>query len=169
MKSEILRGPAALLAALLLAAVVQLAWAYPRLPQIVATHFDGAGRPDGWMRREIFVAFQAGLIMIMLLSFVGLPRWLARLPTRWYSLPHRDYWLAPERRAQTLADIQRQMMWFVCAIVCTILAVTQLVIEVNLTPDPVLPGTTLWMVFVAFLLFTAVWTVRFVRRFRRSG
>jgi serine/threonine-protein kinase len=162
-----LRRPAVLLAALATVAVMQLAWAYSYLPPMVASHFDGAGRPDGWMQREVFVAFQAGLIAIMLLSFVGLPRWLARLPTRWYSLPHRDHWLAPERRAQTLARIQRQMMWLACAIVAMILTITQVVIQVNLTPEPVLPTAAVWGLLAAFLVFTAIWTLLFVRSFRR--
>jgi uncharacterized membrane protein len=55
-----MRAPAILLAATLSAAVVQLAWAYPQLPELVATHFDGAGRPNGWMRRDSSVAFEAG-------------------------------------------------------------------------------------------------------------
>jgi uncharacterized membrane protein len=169
MTQATLRGPARLLAALAAAAVVQLAWAYARLPPVVASHFDGTGRPDGWMPREVFVGFQAGLIAVMLLSFVGLPRWLARLPTRWYSLPHPDYWLAPERREQTLAHIQRQMMWFACAIVGTILAITELVIQVNLSPEPVLPNASVWTLLAAFLLFTAIWIARFVRSFRRPS
>jgi uncharacterized membrane protein len=169
MRKATLLGPAGLLASLTALAAVQLAWAYWRLPPLVASHFDGTGHPNGWMPREVFVAFQAGMLAIMLLSFVGLPRWLARLPARWYSLPHRDYWLAPERREQTLAHIQRQMMWFACAIFATILAVTQLVVHVNLTPDPTLPITLLWTLLAAFLLFTAIWTVRFFRSFRRPG
>jgi serine/threonine-protein kinase len=164
-----MRGPGGLLAAIVAAAVVQLAWAYPQLPESVATHFDGAGRPNGWMTRDLFVAFQAGLIAVMLLSFVALPRWLSRVPTRWYSLPHRDYWLAPERRDRTLADIRRQMMWLACAIVAMIVAITQLVIEANLASGPVLPRTTVWILLAVFLLFSAVWTARFVLRFLRPG
>jgi len=164
-----MRAPATLLVAMLAGAVLQLAWAYPQLPAIVATHFDGAGRPNGWMRRDMLVVFQAGLIAVMLLSFVGLPRWLGRMPTSWYSLPHRDYWLAPERRDETLADIQRQMMWLASAIIGMIIVITQLVIQANLASEPVLPRATVWTLLAVFLVFTAVWTVRFILRFRRPS
>lgn len=166
---RLISRPGALLAALLAAAAFQLAWAYPQLPETVATHFDGAGRANGWMPRDTFVAFQVGLISIMLVSFVGLPRWLGRLPAQSFSLPHRDYWLAPERRDQTLAAIRRQMMWLACAIVGMIVAITHLVIETNLASRPALPSATMWVLLAAFLIFTAVWTGRFVLRFRRPG
>lgn len=45
---------------------------YPSLPPVLATHFDLAGQPDGWSRRESFFVFYLGLAAMMTLIPVGI-------------------------------------------------------------------------------------------------
>lgn len=40
---------------LLLLAILQAAWYYPQLPEMVASHFGVSGKPDGWMSRQSFL------------------------------------------------------------------------------------------------------------------
>jgi len=37
------------------------------------------------------------------------PKLLTMLPSRWISLPNRNYWLAPERRSEAVAKVNRLM------------------------------------------------------------
>lgn len=76
-------------------------WSGSQLPERVATHFNGSGEPNGWMSRSAHQEFMLifGLafpMVIVLLCYASrfLPRGLV-------NIPHREYWLAPERRAET--------------------------------------------------------------------
>ena len=82
------------------------------LPDQVASHFNFAGQPDGWMSRSEYLyvtlifgsAFVLFMIMISLLSRFG-PDWLL-------SIPHREYWFSPERRIETKEYLSEFTLWF---------------------------------------------------------
>ena len=88
--------------AVILAAGAGVATTIGYLPDKVATHFGAGGRANGWMSRVEYAWMMTALVLAMPLAV-----WLvlAILPRRWprlVNLPHRDYWLAPERREATL-------------------------------------------------------------------
>ncbi|MEZ5413111.1 MAG: DUF1648 domain-containing protein [Opitutaceae bacterium] len=95
--------PAAKILFLLTAALAlaQATWHYLHLPETVAIHFDLAGQANGWSSRGAHFAMQAGLA-VFLGALFGSGGWLLRrVPDQFINIPHRDYWLAPERRAAT--------------------------------------------------------------------
>lgn len=94
---------------LLVLAFLQYAYFAPLLPERVASHFDAAGQADGWSSKTAFFVFNLAFVAGMALLFLGLTAWQGRIPSAWINLPHKDYWLAPERRAATLETIQRQV------------------------------------------------------------
>ena len=75
-----------------------------RLPPVVASHFDAAGRANGWMPRGAFVGFYLGAVALVTVVFV-IVALAPRIPGARINLPHRDHWLAPERRDETFAWI----------------------------------------------------------------
>lgn len=82
-------------------ALAQAGWHYAHLPETVATHFDLQGKANGWAPRGTHFAMQAGLA-VFLGALFGSGGWLLRrVPDQFINIPHRDYWLAPERRAAT--------------------------------------------------------------------
>src|SRR5277367_5148881 len=80
---------------------------YDDLPAKVASHFDIEGRPNGWMSREMCVGFTVGLGILMPALVVGMMGGAGRIPVSFINLPHRDYWLVPERRGPALAILLR--------------------------------------------------------------
>jgi hypothetical protein len=55
---------------LALPAIALRFWAYwDRLPASMATHFNAAGHPNGWMTREAALNFGLGITAVMLLAF----------------------------------------------------------------------------------------------------
>lgn len=86
-------------------ALLQAGWHYAHLPETVATHFDLEGKANGWMPRGNHFALQAGLVIVLGVLFGNGGRLLHRLPDRFINIPHRDYWLAKERRQTTLAAL----------------------------------------------------------------
>ena len=81
--------------------VVVLVWLGVSLPDRVPMHFDGAGDADSWgSRTEALV-----LWTVLGVALLGGGALLARHATggdgTWLNLPHKDYWLAPERRRRS--------------------------------------------------------------------
>jgi uncharacterized membrane protein len=156
-----------LLLALAAAGVVQLARYYPVLPATMASHFDGSGRPYGFQSRDGFVVFCAVILFVTVALFAGIGVLFRRLPSQLFNLPNRDYWLAPERRDETIETLSAQMEWFGAATLGLYLYVIQMVIETNQTSHPSLDSSTMWTVIGLYLVFTAVWMTRFLLRFRK--
>lgn len=75
------------------------------LPSMVASHFNAAGIADGYAPRALFLAINAAIVAIPPLLVAGVGYAVARRPPAGLHIPHRAYWLAPGRRAATLAWI----------------------------------------------------------------
>jgi uncharacterized membrane protein len=129
---------------------------FPRLPPVVASHFGGQGHPNGWMSRDASLGFHLFMVGLMTAIFFGLPRLLRRLPVGMINLPHREYWLAPERAESSLRDFEHRFNLFGLAVIAFLTAVMQLVYSINLNPPPRLPTApfiSLMGAFVAALIF----------------
>jgi uncharacterized membrane protein len=162
-----MRASRTLLVLLAASGLVQLLHYYPELPETVASHFDGAGRPDGFQSRNGFAVFSATMLALIVALFGGLGPLFRKFPSKWFNLPNRDYWLAPERRDETIETISVQLEWYGAATLALYLLVIQMVIETNQTSGRNLDSRSMWMVLGLYLVFTAIWTVRFVLRFRK--
>ena len=162
-----MRASRAILLLLAAAGVVQLVSSYLLLPEKVASHFDGMGRPNGFQSKDGFVALSASMLVTTIVLFGGLGALFRRIPSKWFNLPNRDYWLAPERRDETMESISGQMEWFGAASLALYLVVIQRVLETNLTSEPRLDSRSLFVILGIYLLFTGVWIARFLWRFRR--
>ncbi len=82
-------------------ALAQALWYHQHLPERVASHFDAQGNANGWTTRNQNLVTQCGLILFVAGMMQGLAWGLPRMPAHLINLPHRDYWLAPARRAAT--------------------------------------------------------------------
>lgn len=154
--------------ALFAAAVLRVALVWDQLPPFIASHFGASGQPDAWMGRTGFFAFYFALVGSVAALLLGVA-WLVRvLPSRLVNLPHRDYWLAPERREGTLERIARSFRVYAFSTVLFSLAVLELVLRANLDRGGLANGPFLVML-VGYLAFTLVWTIGFTRSFTRPG
>jgi len=76
---------------LVFAAVLEIVYYYPLLPERVASHFDGYGRPNGWSSRDAFIAINASVTLLMAVLYAGIGFALPRLPEALINLPNKDY------------------------------------------------------------------------------
>ena len=137
------------------------------LPDIVASHFGTSGAPNGSMPRTVYLifmlAFVAGLpLALTLLTGIALGRPGARI-----NVPHRDYWLGPERRDETVAFLRRQFVRFSSMLVVFLCYVHWLVVRANAVQPPIL--ATPWLIggLVVFLIASAAWAISMIGHFRR--
>jgi uncharacterized membrane protein len=153
--------------ALLVVILVQVVVYFPRLPDVVASHFDGAGRPNDWMSRTTFFLVYAGTMGLLVVVFLLLPRNLGSLPGSMVNLPNKKYWLTPERRERATRMLVERMLWFGSATLLFMLIVFQLAIEANLSPPPPrLSSGVVWALIVYFAI-TAVWLIELIWTFSR--
>lgn len=160
------RAPYVLCAGLLVVMAGQALYYYPQLPERVAAHFGGGGQPSGWTSREGFFGILGFVVLIESAAFLGLPRILGRIPIALINLPNKHYWLAPERKQESLAWMTQVMAWCGAAILGMIAAVSQLAIQANLGMEKRLDNQWFLLVMGAFVVFAVAWIVAVHRHFR---
>jgi hypothetical protein len=83
------------------------------------------------------------------------------------NLPNKDYWLAPERRIQTLDRITDQMLFFGAATIFLLDGILFLSFRANLMPGAAMPAGLLWGMLAGFAVLNILWTICILRSFRR--
>ena len=161
------RVPRFLYAFLFLACLLMMAYYYPQMPQRMASHFAADGSVNGWQSRDAF--FVLMLLVTSTSAIVGFlaPRQIAARSNARINLPHRDYWLAPERREQTMRFISATMAWFACGILFVLISGTFLALRANLGPDHHFNSEAMALVLVSFLAGLLALLVRMVRHFQK--
>ena len=152
---------------MVLLAVGQSAYYYPQLPDVVASHFNAAGAPNDWTSKNAFYGLYAAMIGLIVLVFAFVPARLGRLPVAWISLPHKDYWLAPERRRETMRRIAGQMLWFGSATLVFMIGTFELAMRANLVNPPRLSTFAMWVLLTLYSVYTLVWLIRLLLGFRK--
>ena len=84
-------------------------------------------------------------------------------------LPHRDYWLAPERREATFATFAGFAWALACAITLFIGGMHWIILEANAMSPPRLAESTADLLAFGFAIVVAVWAIALYLRFRRPG
>ena len=154
-----------LLSAALVAA--HLAWNYGALPEKVPTHFGPDGTADGWMPKAGYAQFELILIGGMSALFWGIG-WLVKVvPTDAINLPNREYWLAPQRRDETIRKISDELASFGAAMNVFFLGVQDQTVRAVLSGTNKL-GPMFSAYLILFLLYTGFWVVGLYRRWGRG-
>lgn len=155
--------------------VVLLAFIWvPGLPlqETVATHFDGAGKGNGFMSRSGYHWYMTGFVLFMSLAMVWFPSWLNSRSSKWISLPNREYWMAPERRDASAAYLERWLLRLGILTLALIGYVHWLVVKANQSTPTMLATDHLLIGMFAYLLAMTGLVVQLFLRFRsenRSG
>jgi uncharacterized membrane protein len=162
------RFPRLLLSLLLVIATIQTIHYYPRLPVIVASHFGGRGEPNGWSSKQFFFELYWAILALFALLPVGASKLLANMPISLINLPNKEYWLAPERRDETVTDFQCRMSFFSAATMALMIAAIDLALRANLAGDRRFSAATFLMVLAAYATFVIYWLVQLFHRFEKS-
>jgi Domain of unknown function (DUF1648) len=142
----------------------QVAYYYPRLPDNVASHFDWMGRPDGWMSKSSFLAFEFGLTVFLAVLFAavgfGAQIWACAAPRCLREPNGKTDESQASKQAEAVEAMSASFVFFIhwlgAATLVFMLAVFQMAIQANLGPDPVLrhviPALIAYLAVLALLL-----------------
>ena len=140
-----------------------------RLPGSVASHFGSAGIPNGFMPHDFYVCFMLSFVVGLPVLLVFLT-WLAMgNPKARIKLPRGDYWLAPERRAETVAFLRNSVLRFGVMLVVFLCYAHWLVVLANEANPARLSES--WFIggLIAFGAGMLVWLIALLGHFRRGA
>ncbi len=137
------------------------------LPDTVASHFNAAGKPNGFMSQEEYTKF-------MLLFAVGIPALLVsalslalRFASGMINIPNRAYWLSDQNRSSTVQFLKGHMAWFGTIISLFTAYVHWLLLKANSFQPPRLPLAPLFIGLGTFVGIELFWGIWLIVRFRR--
>ena len=120
------------------------------LPAQVASSFNEAGQANELVPRDSYLLLSTGLSTFVCLVFLLLATVMPYLPPQLINLPHKEFWLAPQRAA----DTYRKLTALTAALGIVILMFTggmqMLVVVANRAQPPQLP--MLWFLVAIGLL-----------------
>lgn len=138
-------------------------------PDQMAAHFNAQGLPDRFAPRAEVFGSQVQTLLVVVLVSLGIQLLFFMIPPGLLNLPHRDYWLAPERRAETLGRLRSFGALVFGVILLAVQAAFEIAAYASLQTPVVFHAE--WM--AAVMLVAAgsiVWMlVRLVRSFRRPA
>jgi len=161
------RLPRALFAVLAVGAAIYFSSYYAELPEVVASHFNAQGVPNGWQTKSAFFGVFVGASVLAVLVGLGISRIISWMPPQLISLPNKQYWVAPEHLAETQVFLNAYFAWLGCAVLLIIILTFDYAIQSNLHPDNRPDISRMWYILAAFILFTLVWTIRMLLRLGR--
>jgi uncharacterized membrane protein len=151
---------------LALALLILVVGTLGRLPPVVASHFDGAGAPNGWAGRTGYAALVIVIGIPLPLIVIALVHAGSRRGPSGLNIPSRDYWMAPAHRAEAVELVRSYTWWLGVVLTATAAAVHLAVLHANaLTPPHLSAGliVPLLAVLVAVLVAWAVGWYRVLR------
>ena len=137
------------------------------LPQKVATHFNFAGKPDGFMtlqNHQSFVILSTICFPLFMVFMVGvLPMWFPSL----VNISHRDYWFAPERKIQTLDYLFNMACKLGVLMVFFFVGLNVIIVLANNSNPVLMPKRPFFVVMALFLIGVLLWVVMLFLKFRK--
>jgi uncharacterized membrane protein len=162
-----IRFPLFLFCAIVVSLAGYILWAHGQLPERIAVHFNVSGRPDRWSGKGELTGVMLMVVILFFLLF-GVGAMLARnVPVKWWNLPNRDYWLAPERSAETMAVVSKTLLHIGIVTLILMGYIHWDVVQANLVrPDHRIRVSL--VVISAFAAWILILTIRMTLRFSKS-
>jgi uncharacterized membrane protein len=82
---------------------------YPQMPDNVAIHFNANGEVNGWTPRNANLIMSCIIVLIITLSFVGLPYILRNISCNLISIPKKDYWLSANNKERLIMILSKYL------------------------------------------------------------
>jgi len=160
-------GKGSLIFALFVACAVAFVWRTSNgLPALVASHFGASGMANGFMPHDFYVRFMIAFVIGMPTLTVFVTGHVLGNSNARINLPNRDYWLAPERRAETIAFLRAALIWFGVLLVTFLCYAHWLVVVANSVQPARLSESRFFGALAAFFVALLIWLKVLLGHFR---
>jgi hypothetical protein len=122
--------------------------------------------PNGFAPKDAFFGVQLAITILIAGLAVGLRAILVRVPVGLINLPNREYWLAPQRRAETVERVASFTDILFTGTLALLLAAFELAVAANLRQPPLFDSGLMWPLLAAYIIFTFGGIVWLFRAFR---
>jgi hypothetical protein len=136
------------------------------LPLLMASHFNAEGIADGFMSQEGYTNTMLALIVLVPGLLALTPLGMRKLPANLINIPHKEYWLTPERRELTFQTLHRFMSVMACFLLLFLSYVHWLVIQANERQPPAMSVLNIVLGMIVFLLLIGGWSLLLHRQFK---
>jgi uncharacterized membrane protein len=135
-------------------------------PERMAAHFDFQGAPDRFVPKAEFFWYQIQTLAVTILVSL-LPQTLFLiLPPHLINMPNREYWLAPERRVETVGRLNSFGAMMFAIILLAIQAVFEISAYANLQTPIMFNARLMFMVMAASFIGIGVMLLQLMNSFR---
>jgi len=136
------------------------------LPARMPSHFDSAGVADGYSTARSFVITMGLTETGLSVLFLALAAFLPAIPKSLINLPHKDYWLTPERQEKSFRYMANWLGWMGSSTLALLFVITWLTFHAASSPTPHIAPSLLWLTLGGFVAITLGMTVHLYIRFR---
>src|SRR5262245_33671517 len=140
---------------------------YSKLPAQMASHFNAAGVPDGWSSKDQFVVLALVTFGIISVTFAVVTLLTHFAPVSLINLTNKQYWLAPEREAETRQALVDWSTWLMAATLWLLALIFHDAINANLRQPPQLESA--WWLFGGYVAVVVILMTQLITRFRRAS
>jgi uncharacterized membrane protein len=138
---------------------------YAQLPDPMASHFNANGVATAWMPKSGFFMLILVVTLAASVPVFVVSKSMAKLPNDKINLANKEYWLAPERRAETVEYLGTQMGWFGCALLALLYCGLYNAVAANLRTNHTFDSGFFYVVLGVFFAFILFWLVRLLSHF----
>jgi len=135
-------------------------------PDVMASHFNVQGDPDNFVPKLQFFSFQVQTVLVVFVVSLVVQVLTMIISAQWINVPHREYWLSPERRQDTLDRIGAFGAALFAIILLVIQAAFELSVSANLQTPVVFAAQLIVPMIVGFLVLSFMLLFWFIRSFR---
>jgi hypothetical protein len=153
------------LLAVIAAAAVYIWQTTNAMPPMVASGFDAAGNAQKMTTREAYRTGVMTTAVFMPLAIALLISVLSKVSPSLISIPNRQYWLQSERVGEMQSYLAHWGIAVAIALCVFMAGMHMLVLAANAQKPPML-SQGVWMMVLAFLLFTGAMIVLMIRHFK---
>ena len=155
-----------LIISLILGIVLQLYY-YAVLPDNVAINFGSEGQPNSWTSKEWNMGITLSIYLLNSFLFLSVPSMMRKLPFKFISFPKKEYWLADERKKESLPLITSWLDFFGFITNVFILLIAHLVYEANLSESVRLNDSLFFTGIIIYCLVMLIWIVLLFKKFNK--
>jgi uncharacterized membrane protein len=147
-----MRYARALFIFVLLACVLETVRLWFLSPDVMAAHFNIQGSPNRIVSKLEFFGFEAQILLVVIAASILIQVLPMILPVQWINIRHREYWLSPERRTNTVDRLSSFGATLSTIILLVIQAGFELAVSANLE-KPILFGAQIMVAFIPGFIF----------------